>query len=75
MKQPKVADHDTLCWYCKKAVPMSRDKKTGCNWTDYRTPVGGWKAKSVLLPYWRKSEKDRYMQSYKVHKCPLFERG
>lgn len=65
--------HPTLCWSCKKAIG-------GCSWTETdwsqeppRTrfqPVEGWEAVVSKL----QMETTRFIPSYRVLKCPQYEK-
>lgn len=58
--------NDTLCWECKKS--------TGgfdCPWVKNFTPVEGWDAKATEIRY----RNTKRFNSYKVIKCPLYEKG
>ena len=58
----------SLCWKCAKACG-------GCSWSDGSfTPVEGWTAEKMKLRVAPKKDKwGRYVDSYMVTDCPLFE--
>ncbi|MBQ1434221.1 MAG: hypothetical protein IIZ09_14095 [Ruminococcus sp.] len=62
---------ESLCWCCKNAVP-DRDGVNGCEWSLYSQPVPGWKVSSKKA-FARSDGKQAY--TYKVERCPKFERG
>ena len=66
----------TLCWECANAVP-SKEKETGCPWSMEGKPVDGWTAKKghLIFTHGWKPRKDVKVTTYRVDKCPLFQRG
>lgn len=60
---------ETLCWCCKHAVPIDGN---GCEWSMYKQPVDGWKVSQLKM--FRKND-GTMAYSYRVDKCPKFERG
>ena len=54
---------DQLCWDCKKACG-------GCNWSDKLKPVKGWTAEERII----KSNGEPSIHTYKIIKCPEFDR-
>ena len=65
---------DTLCLCCKHAVPKTDHKGryiAGCSWSMYHTPVKGWECSSVAVYKCN----GKTITSYRVSKCPMFERG
>lgn len=67
-------EKQTLCWYCRHAVP-SIGKGTGCSWSQKGRPVDGWTAqrRDVLLQ--RPYGLNELVESYRVENCPRFESG
>ena len=62
---------DTICWDCKKATDGEL-----CSWAKDFTPVEGWGATPTQIhSAYNPNEDEVGIPSYKVHKCPLFERG
>lgn len=62
---------DSLCWYCKNAVPSST---SGCSWSENFKPVKGWDAiRGDIMHGDGKSKWRKTVESYKVRKCPRFE--
>lgn len=59
---------ETLCWLCKHAVP---NEINGCSWSICGEPVDGWKATKTFI----KEKGEKTIESYCVHKCPMFKRG
>lgn len=57
----------TLCWDCRRALG-------GCSWADRFCPVDGWAAEETLLYVNDRHRKDP-VPSYRVIRCPEFERG
>lgn len=63
-----------ICMDCKKACG-------GCSWSELDPvthkpkfePVPGWTATPNVLQYYEKKGKKRFMESYDVKACPLFE--
>lgn len=64
--KPKNTVSNTLCWDCKKATGGA-----DCPWANEFKPVEGWDATPTKM----KMNGTRSVDSYDVHKCPLFERG
>ena len=60
-KNGYMSKNDSLCWTCVNACG-------GCSWSNTLTPVEGWTAKPVKI-------KNCTIPSYKVIKCPKYERG
>ena len=60
-------ERDTLCWYCKNAVP-NRDRTVGCSWSIESKPVKGWTARKC------KKADIKCGYSYHVYDCPEFVR-
>ena len=59
----------TLCWSCKRATGF-------CSWSEDFTPVEGWEATPTKVKLAARNGNNRlFVDSYLVHKCPLFERG
>lgn len=67
---------NTLCWTCANAVP-DRDGLRGCTWSRSGEPVEGWKARKSRLRVQTKykNAKTKYVTSYEVRKCPMYEKG
>ena len=68
---------DTLCWYCRNAVPSPK-AGTGCSWSREHTPVRGWLADRRDVPHYyiRNGRQISDMEeSYRVVHCPDFQRG
>lgn len=60
---------EQLCWSCKNACG-------GCEWSAYLKPVPGWTAEKV--PRWEyvNTKENKLLGfTYKITKCPKFERG
>lgn len=69
----KRNDDDTLCWYCKNAVPSER---YGCAWSERGKPVDGWNAEETEIANTRGTEAIKYItKSYKILSCPEFKEG
>ena len=60
---------ETLCWCCKHAVPIDGN---GCEWSMYKQPVDGWEVSQMKI--FRKND-GTMAYTYRVDKCPKFERG
>lgn len=63
MKEPK----ESLCWCCQNAVP-SKEKGTGCPWSERFAPVDGWCAFRNVID----NGEGRFTESYCVKSCPLY---
>ncbi len=63
---------ETLCWYCKNAVP-SKGTRAGCSWSRKFEPVSGWNADETILKC--HGGYDEKIKSYLVKECPEFEKG
>lgn len=61
----------TLCWKCKKAAGGS-----DCPWANEFKPVEGWQAMPTIVQMTTQTkQREALLQdSFRVHKCPLFER-
>lgn len=71
----KLLPNETLCWYCKNAVPNG---KSGCDWSNDFQPCQGWSAKETIIMNAYNdggSAKKHYTPSYKVAECPQFKEG
>ena len=63
-KQKDENRGNTLCWSCSKFVK-------DCQWIRCLKPIPGWTAiKTKILV-----NKGKYLKSYNVKACPLFERS
>lgn len=64
----------TICWECKHA---DKGNDSICPWAREFKPVEGWDAtrRDILVQGTNQNQPAHYDESYKVHKCPLFERG
>ena len=64
----KAGKDMTICWKCRHALPkiVRAHYIRGCEWSIKHQPVPGWDAEKKIV-------EDRL--SYKVHKCPKFEKG
>ena len=73
MKHPTQAHQpmESLCWCCKNAVP-DKDGLAGCEWSLYSQPVPGWKI-GARAEFTKGDGTKAY--TYKVVRCPKFERG
>lgn len=62
----------TLCWSCKKATGGS-----DCPWANEFKPVEGWTAtpERIKDSSRKKNQSAKYMDSFHVYACPLFDRG
>lgn len=60
---------DTLCWCCKHAIPINGN---GCEWSMYKQPVEGWEVSEIKLVM---QPNGKMVYTYKVERCPKFERG
>lgn len=60
-----MAELSTICWGCKRAV-------CGCSWSKSYIPVFGWNAIKTQIEI-KNNGVRKYIDSYKVIKCPLFE--
>lgn len=63
MKEPM----ESLCWCCQNAVP-SKEKGTGCPWSERFAPVDGWCAFRHEID----NGEGRFTESYCVASCPRF---
>ena len=57
---------ETICWHCKKAC-------CGCSWSKRFVPVKGWTATETVIIGGR--DGSERIKSYRVIRCPEFERG
>ena len=64
----------TICWEC---IHADKGKASICPWVSEFKPVEGWDAtrRDILVPGRNKNQPAHYDESYRVHQCPLFERG
>ena len=64
----------TICWECKHA---DKGKDSICPWDREFKPVEGWDAtrRDILVQGTNQNQPAHYDESYRVNKCPLFERG
>lgn len=60
----------SLCWFCRNAVPDDKGKQ-GCNWSRNKLPVDGWDA----IPTKLKVAAHMTVPSYHVKTCPEFVEG
>ena len=58
----------TLCWSCKKSTGF-------CSWSEDFIPVEGWKAIPTKIKATSSPRDNRFIDSFLVRECPLFERG
>lgn len=64
---------DSICWDCKNAVP---GEKRGCSWSREFRPVEGWEAlRRDIRPAKRRRRTPSMQESYRVLRCPRFEKG
>lgn len=62
---------ESLCWCCKNAVP-DKEGTRGCSWSLNKQPVKGWKVEASSEYHMADG---RVAISYKVSRCPKFERS
>ena len=60
---------ESLCWCCKNAIPS---EDSGCEWSVSKKPVKGWEVSQSKL-FITNDGKQAY--TYRVDRCPKFERG
>jgi hypothetical protein len=63
MAKKRQEENGQLCYICQKACG-------GCSWSKRFVPVPGWDAKPTII-----KDKEGYISSYKINKCPEFVRG
>lgn len=63
----------TICWGCKHAVP-NPEKGIGCSWSTKFKPVKGWKAEKDTITG-GSGKNYTLIKTYRVIKCPKFEKG
>lgn len=62
-----AAERQTICWSCRKSSGL-------CSWSHEFKPVEGWTAKKTKISAQAKKGDERKISSYKVIKCPRYER-
>lgn len=62
---------ESLCWCCKNAVP-DKECTRGCDWSIKGKPIDGWEVTEASTFVMSDGRQGR---TYKVARCPKFERG